>query len=341
MNDVKKRNDHVDIIRGIAILMVVLGHTMSTTAQGYADNWLYNIIWSLQMPLFFVISGYVTRYGKNPSTFKKFIQYLLKKAGMYMLPWAIWTFFVRALLMRETKFLDIKYLLFNMDSGYWFLVSLFVICIIYLVSNFVAQKLTKKKVSHNILLVALFAILTVALAAIGLLVGINFLGIKLTLYYIPFFLAGWFYGQIQEKILRSKGWSTALDMVVAISAAAYFFFIFNVNVFGLDDGIKDIVIRAVISSVGCVAVCGLIAKFPVGENKICGSLLFFGKHSLEIYLVHYIFLAIVKFDGVSSIGTLLGTVTVIFAYLCIIALSCLTVYLLNNNRFLKKILFWK
>ena len=61
----KNRNQFVDIMRGIAMLLVVLGHTMTGCTTGAEKSFLFNIVWSLQMPLFILISGYVTRYTGN------------------------------------------------------------------------------------------------------------------------------------------------------------------------------------------------------------------------------------------------------------------------------------
>ena len=51
------RNPIVDIIRGFAMLLVVLGHTMSGTVSEYSDSLLFQVIWTLQMPLFIIISA--------------------------------------------------------------------------------------------------------------------------------------------------------------------------------------------------------------------------------------------------------------------------------------------
>ena len=46
------RNQFVDIMRGIAMLLVVLGHSMTGCTVDSQRSFLFNIIWSLQMPLF-------------------------------------------------------------------------------------------------------------------------------------------------------------------------------------------------------------------------------------------------------------------------------------------------
>ena len=60
----ENRNQFVDIMRGIAMLLVVLGHTMTGCTANSQSSFLFNIIWSLQMPLFILISGYVTKYSR-------------------------------------------------------------------------------------------------------------------------------------------------------------------------------------------------------------------------------------------------------------------------------------
>ena len=44
------------------MLLVVLGHIMTGCTVGAEESFLFNIVWSLQMPMFILISGYVTKY---------------------------------------------------------------------------------------------------------------------------------------------------------------------------------------------------------------------------------------------------------------------------------------
>ena len=55
----KERNRFVDLMRDIAMLLVVLQHTMSGCTVGSETSFLFNAAGSLQMPLFVLISGYV------------------------------------------------------------------------------------------------------------------------------------------------------------------------------------------------------------------------------------------------------------------------------------------
>ena len=116
----ENRNQFVDIMRGIAMLLVVLGHTMTGCTVDSQKSFLFNIIWSLQMPLFILISGFVTKYSRPISDGKGLWKYVKRRTVAYMLPWVVWSFLVRGIIFGEDDFLNVKHLLWNMDSGYWF-----------------------------------------------------------------------------------------------------------------------------------------------------------------------------------------------------------------------------
>ena len=118
----KERNSHVDIIRGIAILLVVLGHTMTGCTLNSQDSFLFNIVWSLQMPLFILISGYVTRYSKKISSGGMLWSYVKRRTMAYLLPWTVWTFLVRGILLGRVEYFNFKTVFWNMDLVYWFLI---------------------------------------------------------------------------------------------------------------------------------------------------------------------------------------------------------------------------
>lgn len=56
MERVVKRNKTIDVARGIAILLVILGHSFYTL-----DEPLNKVILAFHMPLFFFISGLVAK----------------------------------------------------------------------------------------------------------------------------------------------------------------------------------------------------------------------------------------------------------------------------------------
>ena len=140
----KERNQFVDIMRGVAMLLVVLGHTMTGSTANAQTSFLYNVIWSLQMPLFILISGYVTRYSREISKFGDLMSFIWKRTLSYLLPFAVWSFLIRGFILRQSVFFDFKYMLWHIDSGYWFLITIWTISVVFGISSLVSS-LAKKK----------------------------------------------------------------------------------------------------------------------------------------------------------------------------------------------------
>ena len=59
----KKRDGCMDCIKGIAVSLVVIGHILQFSYPGYDSLFIFNIIWTLQIPLFMFVSGYFAGGG--------------------------------------------------------------------------------------------------------------------------------------------------------------------------------------------------------------------------------------------------------------------------------------
>lgn len=135
MQSIKQRNTYIDVLRGIALLMVVLGHTMTGATDNSEKSFLFNIIWALQMPLFILISGYVTRYSKRINNLFQLKLVLIKRTKAYLLPWFVWTIFVRGILINK-EIPSLVHTFWNMDSGYWFCLLFGLLMLFFLSLNF-------------------------------------------------------------------------------------------------------------------------------------------------------------------------------------------------------------
>lgn len=68
MKEQKDRLVYIDIAKGIAIILVVIGHLLQYNFSGTYKHILFNWIYSFHMPVFMMLSGYVSAYNTNITT---------------------------------------------------------------------------------------------------------------------------------------------------------------------------------------------------------------------------------------------------------------------------------
>lgn len=336
-----ERNSVVDVIRGIAILLVVLGHTMTGCTTESQNSFLFNVIWSLQMPLFYLVSGYVTKYSKIVIDRKSLLRYIMKRTIGYMLPWLVWTFIIRGAILGQHLFFNIKYFAFHMDTGYWFLFSLWTICIVHGLASFISEKITNNDKAKVVVISVCYILVMVLLVGIAVAFGFSFLCIKLTLYYIPFFYLGFLFGRYQKNIFISNNAMNLVEICTAMMLVIYFYLLSRFNLYEMSEGIKEIAIRAIASLFGCAAICAIIANLYSSKSKVSIFLQYVGKHSLEIYLIHYLLLSIISTNPLPIFSTLQGVTLCIWNFSLTLTLTLLVTALLNGNKYTRIIGFGK
>lgn len=133
-----KKNPNVETLRGVAIILVVLGHMIGNTGTGgmrVSDDsiwrYLYYSLEYIRLPLFTVISGWV--YASNPIRHGSESRFLLGKAHRLLLPMYVMgtlLFLFRMVIPGTNTTPQIetlpRNLIFPYDV-YWFLFSLFLI----------------------------------------------------------------------------------------------------------------------------------------------------------------------------------------------------------------------
>ena len=87
------RDARLDLLRGLTILLVVLGHvimySVSRPASVVTPAWVFveNVIWAFHMPLFAYLSGWAMSLGRAPDS----ARFLVARLRSVMLPYAAWT----------------------------------------------------------------------------------------------------------------------------------------------------------------------------------------------------------------------------------------------------------
>ncbi len=278
-----QRFTDIDMAKGLAILLVVLGHVVATDYP--AGNTWFEIlnpsIYRFHMPFFMFLSGWVFfhTYKKN-SGFKDFIS---KRAFRLLLPYFLMIIVVMlGKYLASTFFLvdhpinNIKTALYDIfwntkDSSVRFVWYLYVLFIF----NFISFMFLKKTTNIFLLLVVSFLMCFVYIPQIMFLNLIFF-------YYFFFCLGGIFYTykEVYYSVLAKYKYELlALFITFIVLYKAHFL---HIN--------TDVPSKFIIGLLSIPALHGLI-KYVIKENKF---LLFIGKYSLTIYLFNVIVIGILK-----------------------------------------------
>lgn len=196
-----ERDTSIDVAKGIAIILMVLAHTMFSS---YWDSWIN----MFHMPLFFFVAGYCFK-EKYLKDFKSFAWNRVKKIYWPFIKYCILflllhNFFYRINLYNDiygwkgivTHLYDLKeiirrsfYIISQMEcieqllGGFWFLKSFFFASII----SFFAIKF-----SRRVVMVGIFLIMTMLLSYFQIRLGFINIGAR-ELLCRNFYISGWLY----------------------------------------------------------------------------------------------------------------------------------------------------
>ena len=196
----KTRLNEIDCMRGMAILMVLLYHSVIVFPVNLHEiRWcfyLHQFLWMVQMPLFFLVSGFCFSFWENQETYGK---YFVKKCKRILIPHVVFSaldILPRVIdnpLVHEKMDLKTALLDFLFYGGSdWFLRVLFMIVLLFPGLTFVLKKNPKAVLVVSIMLWALQEYLP----------GI-FL-IDMTAGYLLFFTIGWICRLNREYLVKES-----------------------------------------------------------------------------------------------------------------------------------------
>lgn len=278
-----------DNLRGLAIILVVLGHFIGTCLAsgkftGTGLNMTYTAIYLFHMPLFIFISGYFSKIA--PDTNEKalkniFIPYLLFS-----------TFWILSVFLIDGNLSGTMYIL--PGYGLWYLLSLF------FWRTFLPAADKIKYVFWFSILLALF---------IGIIdFKSNLLSISRTLCFFPVFLFGFYFKDLKEKFTFNK-YLSAGALIVVLTAATLFFVSKTNSLLMLKNSYVDmhmgnlegIALRLIVIFVGIIC-CILLFNIMTSKRTFLTKT---GQNSLAIYVLHLYFVTylpyILKYLGFNFI----------------------------------------
>lgn len=284
----------VDMAKGIAMLMVIAGHTIGYPGTTLDQKIIRGMIYSFHIPMFFILSGYTSRCSDSG---EKLLAGLKKSAKRLLLPayvlWLVVVLFSGAtskfnyspvqLGLSALYASAIEYEVNNITIplfGYiWFLVSLFVIKNLYDIINYIFKG-------------RFMTLVSAAVSAAGVFVGKNlFLPfvIDIAMASMIFYHIGHLLKK-RELVFSAKKFGASLLIWLGIFFFDYFVFNSYLDLASRCHSILPIsYIAAIAGSLTFMYICmywcehgGRVSKFFTGQ------LYFIGYNSMILYAIHYL-----------------------------------------------------
>ena len=333
----KERNQTVDAVKGMAAILVMIGHCIVLNQM--EDGLIYDMIKSVQMPLFMIVSGYLMIFTKEIQNWSDAWIQIKKRAAVCLVPFFVWTILLHPFSIPESLGL----VLFQLDKGLWFLMVLFLLSLVMVIARFAQAKIQRATDNTWPGLALFFGIWAVygVILVIQTLTKNTFLSPHLILYYCPFFMGGYLFGMgsirikmnLCLRLLKSKTLYLATLLLLAI-----LFFILNQKYdMVLASNKKELVIQLLSSALGSVVIILVIAKIK-GKFKKLLSLI--GRYTLEIYVIHYHFANLLwkNSEPIAQLGPA-WCYRVLLSFVLMSVITVPVIYLLKKIKLTDTLLF--
>lgn len=349
-NSEHRRNPYIDILKGIAIILVVFGHCLQYGSgddyfysENYFANPLFKCIYSFHMPLFAMISGYLFSYSIQKRTAKKI---LIKQFCSLVIPVVAWTLTITfidtaANLCCGNGSLSISWVKDTVRlclTNLWFLWGIFWCSLaVILIRTLFRDHI----IAYSILLIVLLFVP-------------SRLNSDLYVFLYPYFISGYLYiyiYKINKNLLcfRAEGTRKSIKyIVIAAIAILYCILLANydydhyvyttgVSLLGRDMGrqLGLDTYRWLIGFIGSILVM-IVVKLSVSISpKVNKILAYLGTKTMGIYIISnylntYVLLPLCSKFQLNYICTIIETIVILF-------LSCIFAFLIGKQKILKKI----
>lgn len=336
----KKRIEYLDAIKGLAIILMVMGHTiawnysdwnkvclfdMSQPTNYKVGGFVWQLIYSFHMALFFMVSGYLS--GEKWNLENSIWNFFLKKTRRLFVPYLVTGFLVYIV---------------RGHWGYWFFLCLYELSLIWLGMNLL---LSKVNVKQNLYVDVLFmGGVYIGFRALVMFVPITIFGISLDMfvkYFVPFCFGTLMcrHPQIIEYIKTNFCYSMCMILFIALFMTRYiteYPVIFKI-VEKLD------FFLSVSALLACIVVFNIFLNgLPKFFERVMA---YMGRLSMPIYILHILF--VIQIPVVGNFYLSQGNVTSIILQIIYsvvvssiaIVLSAVTYKILRRSSLLSLLMF--
>lgn len=282
------RDSFFDILKGIAILLVILGHTIQGLDINFDNNIFFNVIYSFHMPLFIFTSGavlslkYNNLYKISEEPFSNFLQNLKKVLLRLLLPFVSWTLIMFYTGHRYESMSLVEWLIMvgkQVDYSLWFLLAILYCLMFFYFTKFLFESMIKDINPLNLFI-------------------FSFIAFILLYKFIPSIFGTYFFKMYYFYFVLGAVWNLKLKHHTSVLSKYAPLVIFSIliplwtrtePVFSYT--LLELVYRTVVAIAGIFIIINVANMINSSQIKLLKNVLAFcGVASLGIYAIHFNFL---------------------------------------------------
>lgn len=291
----KQRLHHFDVIKGIAILLVVMGHVLIMGIHQIDKAFLFKLIDKLHMPLFFFISGYFTfKMSENkvvlPNLWARFKQLIIPFICVSLL-WILYFPYSGIESPLNSTLIGLYGDVWK--NGYWFTLCLFEIILIYYLFAGISNKINNRYICLTLFIASYITLNFICNVYDNSVIG--YLSVELVVKFLPIFMIGALAHKYKEKfdyIISNSAIFTFAILIGSITIYyACYFWEFPPTLIHFE------ILFSVLCHIALIVIAFNVIKpwcqTEFAKDKpswIIRKLKLIGRESLAIYLLHYFFL---------------------------------------------------
>ena len=333
MDKTGARIEYIDIIKGLAIILVVIGHTSPNKMEILPYK---SLIYAFHMPLFFILSGMFVATCRENYSLRTLKDFLHKNFVALIVPFMIW-----GTIYMNFSFSNLAYLCFGSWINFahihtltslWFIVVLFVARIYLELFYMLINKLKLKTQYAVFVTIPIFFTLGFCLPHHNdvLTQNGNFLSYDIAFVAAGFMLIGSYMKPLIKKLVEIKNIHLILLMIIS---GIMFLFAFSFTDYthefvlmanAIYPNIPVFLFCSLAGSFSLISAGILIHKIPIKKR----ILNFLGQNTLGIFLVHrhfvVVFLAFLQTNtslNRVSINTIITAVSLITASVLVVLIN--------------------
>jgi fucose 4-O-acetylase-like acetyltransferase len=304
----KNRDSFLDIAKGLAIILVVLGHVIQGSSEQFDDLLWFRVIYSFHMPLFVFLSGAVAAIAFRSDRIQDGLKTvflnaktkILKAVIRLLLPFIAWCVINQLAYHQSEDVISAIILAFRRpDTALWFLLAIFYCIVLSTIFDILFALIYQ--VSKGVKLQQVSDLLIDGRIQIVLIILIWWAirehtprgaGLGLMRPYFMYYIAG--IGFYKYIYLKMPNWQYWLAWITFISLISFWSRTANDNIVGLAflPSTVSYFYAGIVALSGSLVILSLARWLTVSHMQWAKKFLVLtGQLSLGIYAIHYFFLS--------------------------------------------------